>query len=250
LPQILCMNGKEYLSFTKKERQGIITLLVILLLVTIVPRYFFPSTPSSTPLSKKDVELLLTQPSANKQFNSHKIYDSVYRPYNRYLNYNKYSKPAYNKSMFQKKTNNKFYNVSQASKKWIRLEINIADTSAFIGLPGIGSKLASRIVLFREKLGGFYDVHQIREVYGITDSVFNIIIPYLYCDSGRIKKIDVNLAAKDDLKVHPYIRWNIANALIAYRENHGAFSSLDDLLRIDNIDSASLKKMMPYLSLH
>ena len=59
------------------------------------------------------------------------------------------------------------------------VNINTADTSAFIALPGIGNKLALRIVNFRDKLGGFYSIDQIGETYGLPDSVFRKIKPIL-----------------------------------------------------------------------
>ena len=43
------------------------------------------------------------------------------------------------------------------------IDINLADTSAWIALPRIGSKLATRIVNFREKLGGFYAISQVAD---------------------------------------------------------------------------------------
>jgi DNA uptake protein ComE-like DNA-binding protein len=128
------------------------------------------------------------------------------------------------------------------------IEVNAADTADFIALPGIGSKLAARIVLFREKLGGFYKVAQIGEVYGLRDSVFRIIVPNLRCDTALVKKIEINIAEKELLKIHPYIKWNIADALVNYRLQHGAFQSPEDLEKIHAIDSGSLRKMMPYLS--
>jgi competence protein ComEA len=127
------------------------------------------------------------------------------------------------------------------------IDVNRADTNAFISLPCIGSRLASRIVLFREKLGGFYSVSQVREVYGVQDSTFRIIAAYLTCESPDLKKLNINLADRDQLKQHPYIRWNIANSVIAYRTAHGPFTSVHDLEKVNNIDSITLLKMLPYL---
>lgn len=128
-------------------------------------------------------------------------------------------------------------------------DINTADTSAFIALPGIGSKLALRIVNFRDKLGGFYSVNQIAETYGLPDSTFEKIKPYLQVNAGAVKKININTATKEELKNHPYIRWNIANAIVEYRNQHGNFSSLDELKNIVLIDDNTLAKIAPYLSL-
>src|SRR6476620_4474232 len=101
------------------------------------------------------------------------------------------------------------------------VDVNSADTSALIALPGIGSKLAQRIVNFRDKLGGFYSVDQIAETYGLPDSTFQKLKPY-FGVHGVLKKLNLNTATKDDLKTHPYIRWNLANAIVEYRNQHGA----------------------------
>jgi competence ComEA-like helix-hairpin-helix protein len=133
-------------------------------------------------------------------------------------------------------------------KKVVIVNINEADTSAFIALPGIGSKLAARIVNFRDKLGGFYSVEQVRETYGLPDSTFQKIKASLQL-SGSVKKFNVNTATKDELKAHPYIKWNLANAIVEYRNQNGAFKSLDELKNIAMIDEVTFKKIENYLSL-
>lgn len=57
-------------------------------------------------------------------------------------------------------------------KKISIIDINTADTNLLKSLPGIGSKLAQRIINFREKLGGFNTVSQVAETYGLPDSTF------------------------------------------------------------------------------
>jgi competence protein ComEA len=133
-------------------------------------------------------------------------------------------------------------------KKVVIVNINEADTSAFIALPGIGSKLAARIVNFRDKLGGFYSVEQIGETYGLPDSAFQKIKASLEL-SGSVKKLNVNAVTKDELKAHPYIRWNLANAIVEYRNQHGNLKSLDELKNIAVIDEATFEKIVHYLSL-
>ncbi|MDB5251745.1 MAG: helix-hairpin-helix protein [Flaviaesturariibacter sp.] len=127
------------------------------------------------------------------------------------------------------------------------VSLNAADTTALIALPGIGSKLAGRITAFRDRLGGFYSVDQVAETYGLSDSTFQVIRPFLSADIATIKKIDINAATKEELRTHPYLRWNLANAIVEYRSRHGAFRSADDLLKIALIDSALLRKVGPYL---
>ena len=127
------------------------------------------------------------------------------------------------------------------------IDINQADTSAFISLPGIGSKLAMRIVNFRDKLGGFYSVNQVAETYGVPDSTFQLIKPRLQCNNAAVKKININEADINELKSHPYIRYALANAIVNYRKQHGSFKSVDDLRQIDIVTEDVLKKIAPYL---
>ncbi len=129
------------------------------------------------------------------------------------------------------------------------IDINTADTSAFIRLPGIGSKLAARIVLFREKLGGFYRIEQVGETFGLQDSVFRKIKPLLELKEGTTKKININTAAVEELKAHPYLRYSIANAIVAYRKEHGEFKTLIDLKQLQLITDDVYSRIIPYLSL-
>ena len=127
------------------------------------------------------------------------------------------------------------------------IDINIADTTAFIALPGIGSKLAGRIVNFRDKLGGFYSIAQVGETFGLPDSTFQKVKQYLKLENASIKKININTATVDELKAHPYIRWSIANPIVAYRNEHGPFSKIEDIKKVMAVTDEIYNKIAPYL---
>ena len=127
------------------------------------------------------------------------------------------------------------------------VEINKADSTALMELPGIGTKLAARILKFRNGLGGFYSVNQVREVYGIPEELFNRIEPLLICDSVSIQKININTAMADVLSRHPYISYSASRLLVQYRQQHGPFSSVDDLLRITTFTPEMVNRLRPYL---
>lgn len=131
----------------------------------------------------------------------------------------------------------------------IQLDINTADTTTWIALPGIGSKLAARIVAFREKLGGFYSINQVSETFALPDSTFQKIRGRLVLNSGPFRLINLNTASVDELKTHPYIRWNMANAIVQYRQQHGPFASLAHLQRIAIVTPEWLEKVQPYFTL-
>jgi competence ComEA-like helix-hairpin-helix protein len=129
------------------------------------------------------------------------------------------------------------------------IEINSADTTAYISLPGVGNKLAARIVNFRDKLGGFYSISQVGETYGLPDSAFQKIKPYLKLDNKSVKKININTATVDDLKTHPYIKYNIANPMVAYRNEHGPFLKLEDIKKVMAVTDEIYNKISAYLTL-
>ena len=128
------------------------------------------------------------------------------------------------------------------------IDINTADTADFISLPGIGSKLAGRIVNFRDKLGGFYAVGQLAETFGLPDSTFQKIRPWLKLDSPLLRKININSASLEELKAHPYIRYTLARPLLAYRTEHGRFAKPEDLKKIAAVSEEVYQKLIPYLS--
>jgi competence protein ComEA len=128
------------------------------------------------------------------------------------------------------------------------IEINSADTAAFIRLPGIGNKLANRIIQFREKLGGFYSVNQVAETYGLADSIFQKILPFLSAGNSAVRKININTATIDELKAHPYIRWNLATPIIAFRNEHGPFTTVKDIRKVMAVTDEVYEKLKHYLS--
>jgi len=129
------------------------------------------------------------------------------------------------------------------------LDINQADSTAWEALPGIGPKLASRIIKFRDALGGFYQVSQVAEVFGLPDSTYRRILPKLVCIPGQQIRLSVNESSIEALGKHPYIRRSLASRIIAYRNAHGIFAELQQLLRIHTLDSLTYSRIAPYIRL-
>ena len=128
------------------------------------------------------------------------------------------------------------------------IDINRTDTTTLQLLPGIGSRLAARIINFRDKLGGFYAVEQIAETYGLPDSTFQKIKSHLHAPSPQLTTLNLNTADAEQLKQHPYIRWNGANGIVQYRLQHGQFNNKEDLLQVAAIPPELIRKLLPYLT--
>ena len=130
--------------------------------------------------------------------------------------------------------------------KHAKINVNVADSTAFAMLPGIGSRLSSRIVRYRERLGGFYALDQLKEVYGINDSMLKQLGSMIYHDEVGIKKININELNYEELSRHPYIGYSKARLLIAFRKANGNIKNRDELLQAALFDTVGIEKILPY----
>jgi len=136
------------------------------------------------------------------------------------------------------------------SRTPLRVRLNNTDSSQWEALPGIGPGYARRILRYRERLGGFIRPEQVGETYQLPDSVFQKILPYLE-DSGseEVRQLHINSISIDSLGRHPYCGFTKARLIVRYREQHGAYERLEDLLNIENLEKAWLSRIRPYLRL-
>lgn len=127
------------------------------------------------------------------------------------------------------------------------LDLNSADSVALVSLRGIGPAFSKRILKYRTMLGGFYSVEQIREVYGMTDSLYALIMPQIIADTAQIHKIPINAVDVASLRKHLYFNYQVANAIINYRNKHGRLTK-KDIEDMGVFTEDKLKKILPYLS--
>ncbi|HVI46969.1 MAG TPA: helix-hairpin-helix domain-containing protein [Chitinophaga sp.] len=127
------------------------------------------------------------------------------------------------------------------------IDINLADTLQWRSLPGIGAGFARRIVAFRDKLGGYHSIAQVAECYGLPDSTFQKIQPFLKIGDGSLKKIDLNLTDEKSLAAHPYIRAKLAHLIVQYRNAHAGFREVGELLMLPLVDEIIYRKIEPYI---
>jgi competence protein ComEA len=303
---------KDYFSFTKKERVGILVLAAIIIAVFLLP-YMIPLAKTDMPTAqeiavwKKEVDQLKNgadtgsineragpyQPESKIAFQKQALFyfdpntlaaadwkrlglrDKTIQTIQNYLGKGgHFRKPAdlekiyglsareverllpfvqitgYKENDRRTQSNNKTVQSDIVRKgAAVIADINSADTAAFIALPGIGSKLAARIVHFRDKLGGFYSVDQVGETFGLADSVFQKVKPLLRYTNSAIRQLNINTADAAALKQHPYIGWRLAGLIVAYRKEHGDFKQVDDVMKIEIITPELFGRLKSYLSI-
>lgn len=228
---------KDYLTFSKKERNAVFVLLAILAAAIVVP-YFIPekkiritidadlqqqldtylvqhprdiqfinAANDSVPENSKRYELFQFDPNTLSQDGLRKL-GLTEKVIHTLINYRSkgghfktpgdirkvyglssadaerlipYIQIASADNKQTKYTEEKFeaQDIHQQSDVYKKININTATAEEWKSLPGIGEVLSNRIVKFRNMLGGFKSVDDLRKTYGLSDSTFQGIKPYL-----------------------------------------------------------------------
>ncbi len=129
------------------------------------------------------------------------------------------------------------------------IEINTATADELKALYGIGDVFSSRIVKYRQLLGGFSSLEQLHEVYGLKPETIENILPYLMLDVGQVEQININFAEPDELARHPYISWDMANAIVDFRSANGFINDLQAIRLNKLMNEADFQRISPYLKI-
>ena len=131
--------------------------------------------------------------------------------------------------------------------KAIPIDINTATFEEWRTLPGISEGLANRIVMYRERIGGFISKEQVHKTYGVSDSVFGLIEPYLTVDLSSVPKLNINTASAYELRNKINIPDAVARSIIIYRQQYGNYQMVSDLKKIVFIHDTLYQRIAPYL---
>ena len=134
------------------------------------------------------------------------------------------------KASSQKQDNPAYEEKTKTEKKVIPVvDLNRVDSTTLVELPQIGPYTASRIVEFREKLGGFVDKEQLRDVKGMDEARFAAIQPYINLGAVEVRKVDVNRADFKTLVHHPYLSYEQVKRIFNQREKRGMIKNWEQL---------------------
>lgn len=165
------------------------------------------------------------------------IKDSTFYPEN------SLTKNGKERSKFSKKK------LEKVAEKIILVELNTADLSELESIPGIGPFFAKMIVKKRTELGGFFVKEQLQEVYKMEGEKYLEIEKYFRVNPQIISKININEAAIDELRKHPYIEYKVANSIVMMRQQKGTYNSIDELKESVLINPELFQKLKPYVYL-
>lgn len=118
-----------------------------------------------------------------------------------------------------------------------------ADTASLRKVPGIGRYYASRIVRYRNDLGGYVSVAQLSEIEGMPEAALS----YFRVTGGAVRKLNLNRLTLNELKHHPYINFYQARRIIDYRRLKGPLHSIDDLRLLKDFSQRDIERLRPYV---
>lgn len=124
-----------------------------------------------------------------------------------------------------------------------KIDINNADTTSLKKIPGIGSYYASKIFKYRERLGGFVNIKQVKEIEGIPEDIENWI--YI-TEDPHIKTIKINKASFKELIRHPYLNYEQVKAITQHIHNYGKINSWNELKFYKEFNEEDFLKLSPY----
>ena len=123
------------------------------------------------------------------------------------------------------------------------IDLNLADTTELKKIPGIGSGIARLIVGYRQQLGGFYQIEQLKDIHLDTRQ----LQAWFSIEPTGIHRINLNRSSVDRLRTHPYINFYQAKAIVEYRKKKGTLTSLKPFALYEEFTEADLERISHYV---
>lgn len=128
-------------------------------------------------------------------------------------------------------------------EKVVVKDINQATQEDLMKIYGVGEAISMRILNFKESLGGFVSMEQMKDVWGLSPEVVERLKTSFKVGAlSNMKKIDINNASVKELAKFPYFKYNLAREIVIYRSMNGDIKNASDLTKIKgmSIENATI----------
>ncbi|MEM6344058.1 MAG: helix-hairpin-helix domain-containing protein [Bacteroidota bacterium] len=150
------------------------------------------------------------------------------------------AKPTYQKTSYR----------SRSLQQYTIVDLNQADSTQLEALPGIGPKLASRILKYRQILEYYYHVDQLRAVYGLSEENFQRMRPYLTAiRPPSADRASINTASRWQIQRLAFWDKPLADSLLIARRQLGRFDQWEEVSQLSFVPHRGLEELMVYFKL-
>ncbi len=231
-------NWRAFVHFSRSERKGLFVLM-ILLLVSALYNYYIPLWVSNKQVMAFESELQrIIEQEVEKT-------DSIQLESKQKVEYNDTAAGSIPKSIQEVNKSDKVPLVNSQ----VQLSLNSFKAEELIKTDLVNKEIAYRIVKFRDKLGGFYHVDQLKEVFDYPVENHEKIVGTLKPSEVRVRSLSINRAPEEVLINHPYISKKLASQIVNFRTKYKLFETPDDVMKLYLVDEQLHNKLMPYLDL-
>lgn len=130
----------------------------------------------------------------------------------------------------------------------IIVELNTTTAEELNTLDGIGDYYSVAIIDYREKLGGYIKIEQIKEIKGFRGETYEIVKEHITADPSLIRKIDLNTIEFKQLLKHPYFDYETVRRIFKFRD-FKKITNINELIRNNVIDEERAEKIKLYIDL-
>ena len=123
------------------------------------------------------------------------------------------------------------------------LDLNSVDTLTLRKIPGIGVGYSLAIVRYRERLGGFVSVAQLKEIEGLPARIeewFSVEAPF------EVRTIAINKSDFKTLVRHPYLNYEQVKVITTHIRKYGSLRSWKDLQLYSEFTPQDFERLTPY----
>jgi DNA uptake protein ComE-like DNA-binding protein len=133
-------------------------------------------------------------------------------------------------------------------KNIVKKGINKTTTMELRKIYGIGEKLSARIIKYRNRLGGFSQMSQLHEVYGLESKVVTEIDKYYkVVEPPILEKQNLNTASFKEILSIVYMDYPTTKLLFRYRDSVGELKNLEEIKKIQGFPIEKYHRIALYL---
>lgn len=234
---------KDYFTFNKSERRGLLVLCILILLLIIFniilpylktqKKYDVTQFDNEVSEFLKTQEFVTNRPKTFRQKDPFNVFDA-------------------NASAVEQKLNP------------FAFDPNTLPYDGFIEM-GLTPKQAVTISKYRTKGGKFFKKEDLKKIYGITEKEYETLEPFIeikpslavsrkrdsvFKKDAEILMVDINTATEEELKKIKGIGNYFAQQIIKYRNGLGGYNAKEQLLEVPKMDSARYAQISPFVEVN